>query len=321
MIITNTDSEKKRIIHRVVTEFGANIEEFIPERNCYRLNLGGKEILLEHHIVLNRQPYIGVISTKYKDITQKMLVEAGLPTPNGVSFYLKSFDKEVARAKFEALNYPIVLKQSNGSNSNGVFVNIPNAQQALKILQKELKHYGSMIAQEMVYGKEYRVLVLDNKVIGALEMIHPYVVGDGKRKLKDLIKAKQNTTDKRTPFDKRLKELLAKQGYSLKSVVPEGERVTIKGNCSLAEGGETRDVTHLVHEDVMHACVEASEVVGKYLVGIDLICEDISASQTNGSMNILEINGKPDYHIHYKPTHGEPKDVLKDILTFILKQK
>jgi cyanophycin synthetase len=318
MNITNTDSEKKRVLDRVIHTFGASVEEYIPERNCYKLRLGNKTILLEHHIVLNREPYIGVISTKCKDITQKLLTDAGLPTPNGVSFYKKTYQKELARQVLSDLTYPIVLKQSKGSNSNGVFVNIPDVPQALKILEKELGNYDGMIAQEMVYGKEYRVLVLNDKVIAALEMVHPYVVGDGKSKLKRLIKTKQRTTDKKTPFDKKLKVLLKKQGYSLKSIVPEGQKVTIKGNCSLAEGGETRDVTSWVHQDVVDACVEASELVGKYLVGIDLMCEDISMNQTSASMNILEINGKPDYHIHYKPTHGEPQDVLKHILQFIV---
>jgi cyanophycin synthetase len=320
MIITNTDSEKKRVLDQVVRTFGASIKEYIPKRNCYLLTLGGKDILLEHHIVLNREPYIGVVSTKCKDITQKLLTDAGLPTPNGVSFYYKGFDKEKAFESLQGLKYPIVLKQSKGSNSNGVYVNVPNPKQALKILKKELKHYDGMIAQEMVHGKEYRVLVLDDKVIAALEMIHPYVIGDGRTKLRHLIQKKQDTTDKRTPIDKRLKRLLKNQGYALKDVVPEGERVIIKGNCSLAEGGETRDVTDLVHSDVAQVCVEASELVGKYLVGIDLMCEDISLSQTASSMNILEINGKPDYHIHYKPTHGEPQDVLTKILQFIVER-
>ncbi|MDG1950454.1 MAG: ATP-grasp domain-containing protein [bacterium] len=319
MIIANADSEKKRILNNVVVQMGGTVEEYIGERNCYSVELSGKSLFLEHHIVLNREPYIGVISTKCKDITQKMLTEASLPVPNGASFYFRTFKKDEASKQLDRLNYPIVLKQAKGSNSLGVFVNVPDKDAALDILKNELKGYRSMIAQEMVYGKEHRVLVLDNKVIAALEMIHPYVVGDGKTKLKTLIRTKQNTTDKRTPFDKRLKQLLKKQGYSLKSVIPESVNVTIKGNCSLAEGGETKDVTDLVHQDVVDACVKASEVVGKYLVGIDLMCEDISKEQGEGTMNILEVNGKPDYSIHYNPTHGASQNVLKHILEFIVK--
>lgn len=319
MIISETDSKKKQILDRVVKEFGGSIEEFISERNAYRLHLDGRDILLEHHIVLNRFPYTGVLATKCKDMTQKLLQEAGLPVPQGVSFYKKTFDSQIAAERLATLTYPIVLKKAKGSNSQGVSVNVPSVKAALKILRKELGTHESMIAQEMVKGKEYRVLVLDDQVIAVLEMIHPYVVGDGVHTLRHLIKTKQRTTDKRTPIDRRLKRLLKRQGYTLRSLIPEGVHVTIKGNCSLAEGGETRDVTDQVHPDVAQVCVEASEVVGKYLVGIDLICEDISFPQTNKSMNILEVNGKPDFHIHYTPTHGQPRDVLKNILSFMAK--
>jgi energy-coupling factor transporter ATP-binding protein EcfA2 len=33
----------------------------------------------------------------------------------------------------------------------------------------------------------------------------------------------------------------------------------------------------------------------------------------------LEINGKPDLYIHYNPTHGQSRNVIKDIIQFILK--
>jgi cyanophycin synthetase len=252
-------------------------------------------------------------------VTSKLLTEASLPTPGFVSFYRKSFNKEEALKQLSKLNYPIIVKHAMGSNSSGLFVNILTPKQAVKILRKELKNFRSMIAQEMVYGKEYRVLVLGNKVIAAMEMIHPYVLGDGVSKLRTLIKTKQDDADRRTKFDKQFKQFVKKQGFSLRDVVPKGKTVFIKQSCSLAEGGETKDVTDTVHKDVVDICVKASKIVGKNLVGIDIICKDISKKQTKKSLNILEVNGKPDFYIHYKPNHGRPRNVLKDILKFMVK--
>jgi len=319
MITTSEDNKKKQILNRVVTQMGGTVEEFIQERRSYLVNLAGKEILLEHHIAITRDPYIGVISTKCKDVTAQLLTEAKLPTPGYAGFYRKSFNKEVALKKLSKLKYPIIVKHAMGSNSSGLFVNIQNPKQAVKILRKELKNFSSMIAQEMVYGKEYRVLVLGNKVIAAMEMVHPYVVGDGESRLRNLINIKQNSADRRTTFDKQFKQFVKKQGFSLRDVVPNGKTVFIKQSCSLAEGGETRDVTATVHKDVVDVCVEASKVVGKNLVGIDIICKDISKKQTKKSLNILEVNGKPDFYIHYNPNQGKPQNVLKKILNFMVK--
>ncbi len=176
-----------------------------------------------------------------------------------------------------------------------------------------------MIAQKMVFGKEYRVLVLGDRVIGALEMIHPQIIGDGVSKIKDIIKEKQNTTEQRTKFNKSFKQTLSNQGVSLNSILPKNKVIQIKNNSCLAEGGETKDVTSDINPAVERLCVEASKTVGKYLVGIDVICDDISKKPVKGSFNILEMNGKPDLYIHYDPTHGKTRNVLKDIISFLAK--
>ncbi len=105
----------------------------------------------------------------------------------------------------------------------------------------------------------------------------------------------------------------------LSTVIPKNKIIYIKRNSCLAEGGETRDVTDLVHDDVKKICVSASKTVGKYLIGVDAICKDISKKQTKISFNILEINGKPDIFIHYNPTYGKSRSVFKDILKFLVK--
>ena len=319
MNYTEKENEKKIIFTRVVNEVGGSVEEFIKERDSFLIDLAGKQMLLELYISLTRNPYVGVISTKCKDVTSKLLVNASLPTPPSESFYKKNYDSAEAFKKLDGMNYPIIIKRAMGTNSRGLSVNVLNSKEAITILEKKMKKFDTMVAQEMVYGKEYRILVLGDEVIAALEMIHPYVVGDGVSKLRSLIEEKQNTTEQRTELDKQLKQFVAKQGYSLRDVVPKGKTICIKQNCCLAEGGETKDVTDIVHKDVIDTCVKAAKVVGKSLVGIDIFCKDVSEKQSKDSMNILEINSKPDFYIHYNPDHGKARNVLKDILEHITK--
>jgi len=319
MINTKKDIEKKQIFNRVINEMGGSVEEYIQERNNYLVDLAGKKMLLELLITITRDPYVGVISTRCKDVTCKLLAEASLPIPDFESFYYSNYDKETVYKKLNRMNYPIILKHATGSNSRGLFVNILNSKEAIKILEKQLKILKTMIAQEMVYGKEYRILVLGDKVIAALEMIHPHVVGDGVSKLRSLIKKRQNTTDQKTKLDKQLKWFVMKQGFSLEDIVPKGKTIFYKGICCLAEGGGTKDVTDIVHKDVVDICVKASEVVGKNLVGIDIICKDVSKKQSKKSISILEINSKPNLYRHYNPDKGKARNVLKDVLDFITK--
>ena len=308
-----------QIIKNVVAEMGGAIEKIIPERSCFFVNISGKRILLQHYLTISRQAFGSVQLTKCKDITYKLLIDNGLPSPKTECFYKKSYNKVEAIKKLNKSKYPIVLKRATGSNSRGIFTNINDLKEAIKIINKVLPSYKSVIAQEMVFGKEYRILVLGNKVIGALEMIRPHIIGDGISTIQKIIKEKQRTTKKRTRFDKNLIQILKKQNVTLKTILAKKKIIYFKENSCLAEGGETKDVTSIVHADVEKICVNASKTVGKYLVGVDVICKDISRKQTKKSFNILEINGKPDLYIHYNPTHGKTRNVLKDVIKFLLK--
>lgn len=306
------------IIKNAILNMGGTIEEFVPERGCFYINVLGKRILLERKISITRQSFVSGQLTRCKDITHKLLVAHNLPSPQSECFYKKSFVRQEAERQLSTLKYPIILKDAQGSNSRGIFPLIGNLRDAMILLEEELPHYRSMIAQEMVFGKEYRLLVLDEKVIGALEMIPPYAVGDGVSTLRKIIEEKQDSTEKRTEFDEKLVQILKEQNFTLESVMTKNEIAYIKKSSCLAEGGETRDVTDNVHPDIEKICVAASKVVGKYLVGIDVMCGDISNDPSQQSFHIIEINGKPDLYIHYNPTHGQTRNVVEDIVRFMI---
>ena len=308
-----------KIIKKAVLNMGGKIEEFIPERGCFYINVLGKNILLERKISITRQSFVSGQLTKCKDITHKLLQKYHLPTPATECFYNRNYDEILAEKKLKKLKYPIIIKDASGSNSIGIFPFIKTPTEALKILKKELPEYRSMVAQEMVFGKEYRLLVLDKKIIAALEMIPPYITGDGISTVKKLIEIKQKNTKQKTKLDAKLIQIIADQNTTLNKVLTPGKIIYIKKSSCLAEGGETRDATNEVNKEITKIAVAASKAVGKCLVGIDVICKDISKRPSKKSFNILEINGKPDLYIHYNPTHGKTRDVVKEIVKFMIK--
>jgi D-alanine-D-alanine ligase-like ATP-grasp enzyme len=214
-----------------------------------------------------------------------------------------------------------VIKDANGSNSRGVFIAIKDLIEAKEIIFREIGKFPYLIAQEMVFGREFRVLILENNAIGVLEMIPPRVFGNDKNTIKELLAIKQAEIRKKTPCDDVLKKILKNQGLELDSIPKKNQEVFIKINSCLAEGGETKDATKLINPNIEQICVRAAKAVGKSLAGIDIICDDISKDPEGQKLKILEINGKPDLYIHYHPSHGETRDVIKDIIEFILKLK
>lgn len=298
---------------------GGTFEEVVPERGCYYIHVKGKVFMITRKFRIAKN-FISVAgATAYKDLTYTLLKRQSLPTPTTVFFFRKNFKPADIKNKLLDMQFPIIIKDSAGSNSQGIFPYIKNLKEAQSIINKEILNFRSLIAQEMIFGKEYRILILDDKVIGALEMIPPRVFGDGKSTIAQLIAEKQKHTHRKTPIDPALKIILQEQGFSLDSVLAANEIVSIKKSSSLAEGGETRDVTELVNKKIVAICAQASDAIGDYLAGIDIICEDISKNPTTQTFGILEINGKPDIYIHYNPTFGKSRNVIKDIINFILK--
>ncbi|MFA7245023.1 MAG: hypothetical protein WC070_02465 [Candidatus Magasanikbacteria bacterium] len=306
-----------QIIKRVVEEMGGVFEEVIPERNCYYIHIKKRAFIITRQFRIVRNFISIADSTKFKDLTYTLLRRNSLPTPETVFFFRKK-PGDIAK-KLGNIKFPIIVKDSSGSNSIGIFPYIKNMVEAKRVINNNLPKFHSLVAQEMIFGTEYRLLTLGNKIIGALEMIPPRVLGDGKSTVEELIKEKQKILKKKTPIDEALKKIVKEQGFTLKQILPFGKLVSIKRNSSLAEGGETRDVTDLVHKNTAALCVKASDATGNYLAGLDVICDDITLDPSKQNFGILEINGKPDIYIHYNPTHGKPRNVVKDIVNFVVK--
>lgn len=309
------------IIKKVVQEMGGTVEKIVPERGCFMIKFGGEKILFSRKFQIASDFFSGRMLTAHKDLTYVALKENNLPTPMSSCFYRKSLTEKKIDSGLASMKYPIVIKDANGSNSRGVFIDIKNFNEAKKIILKEIANFPCLIAQEMVFGKEFRVLVLGNKAIGVLEMIPPRIFGDGKNTIKKLIELKQFDLAKKTSLDESLVNILKKQGYVLTDIPQKNTAVFIKNNSCLAEGGETKDATKSINPAIEKICVRAAKATGKNLAGIDIICDNISNDPKDQSMSILEINGKPDLYIHYNPTHGKTQNVIEKIIRFILNLK
>lgn len=309
------------LIKKVVEEMGGTIEKIVPERGYFCINIRGEKIFVTRKFQIASDFFSGSAITAYKDLTYAALKKDGLPTPKSICIYRKNLVASGLNEKLSTLNYPLVIKDAKGSNSLGVFTNIKNLDAAKKIVLREIKKFSSLLVQEMVFGKEYRVLILKNKAIGVLEMIPPKIIGDGKNTVRELIAKKQTKKYVETKINHALHEILGEQNTTIDSILKNGQEVFIKKHSCLAEGGETKDATGLINPAIERLCAKAAKAMGKYLVGIDIICDDIRKNPKEQSCNILEINGKPDLYIHYNPNHGETRNVIKDIIEFILQLK
>lgn len=256
--------------------------------------------------------------TKKKVVTKLVLDGSGIRTPRG--FEAKTFAEAKRLIQKHDLTYPLIIKPSAGTRGLGVSWNIQteaDIKQAIAHFESEAKKHPfltskskTFLVEEMFSGHEYRVLVLDGKVISCVEKIPASIIGDGQSTLQELIHAfnKHRLPGFFIRMDLTARQTLQKNGLTLRSVLPAGETLRLRNNLNMSDGGRSIDVTSKLHPALKKLCVQATESIGLTYGGVDLMAEDITNEKTR--YVILEVNSNPYYNMNEKPlVEGKGVDI------------
>ena len=275
---------------------------------------------------------VGVDIAADKMLAKQLLAGAGIPVPDAI---VVAGPREAAEA-LELLGGRVVIKPRNGNHGANVAISVTTAQQAAEAYAHASAADGAVIVETYVPGKDYRVLVIDGRLLAAAELRPAAVTGDGVRNISRLI-AVANADPRRGPghareltriaLDAAALSHLAGQGLDAGSVPADGETITLRKNANLSTGGTSRDVTDLVHEDVAEMCRRAAAAAGLDICGVDLRLADISAplpyaSGQHGAAQhgaaqhgaVIEINACPGLRMHLSPAEGMARDVAGAVL-------
>ncbi|GEN44228.1 acylphosphatase [Alkalibacillus haloalkaliphilus] len=259
---------------------------------------------------------------KDKQQTKVHLEREGVRTPQGQELtQLESIDlaKEVANK----VGYPVVVKPSDGSYGRGVFTNIgteEDLENAITYIQKTLET-NDIIIEEHIPGDEHRLYVVGDKVVGAMLREPANVTGDGENTVKQLIGIK-NEQKKRNPRlvsclikqNPETRHFIEKQGYTLQSVLPEGEKLYLTDKSNISIGGDPISVTDELPQTVKDVAVAAVKAIpGLVHSAVDLIV-DRSGDQVEGV--VLELNPTAQIGGLVFPMKGKPNDIPKAIIDY-----
>ncbi|WKD27058.1 ATP-grasp domain-containing protein [Halomonas sp. KG2] len=261
--------------------------------------------------------------TSHKEATRACLQRLGLPVPEGRLF--KKDDLWMAEQYAELIGYPVVCKPVAGVGGIGVFANLRTAKElrdALNISQSSQLGKQDVIIEKHVSGEDYRILVLDGKVIAAIMRLPACVVGDGENSIAELVLLK-NQFRKSNPhlwrrpikFNDTMMFQLDRLGLSLESVPAAGELVRLSSSSNISQGGDSISVYDELHEDIKKACVESVKVIpGLNYCGVDFLLEDHTKPLSEQDSGICELNAHAAIGNCEYPLFGEPKEVAKKLL-------
>ena len=145
------------------------------------------------------------------------------------------------------LGTPLAVKPYNSNHGKGVSLNIKNWYDLKEAFQKARKYSELVLVEEYIEGKDYRLLVVGDKLCAAAERIPPRVIGDGQSTIRDLINIINKSPERGEGHEKRLtsikidemvKKCLQEQGLDLDRVPGKGELIYLRYNGNLSTGGQ-----------------------------------------------------------------------------------
>ncbi len=257
-----------------------------------------------------------------KDMTRMLLQEIGVPVPEGMPV-------DSAEAAWEAaceLGTPVVVKPRSGNQGKGVATNLHTREQVVAAFDAAVTYDedGEVVVEQYILGSDYRLLIVDGKLVAAVRRVPAQVTGDGLRTIAELVAAvnrdPRRSEDHATTLthirlnDPIAQAVLAEQGYTNESIPPMGTRVLIRRNANLSTGGTAVDVTDLVHPEVTARAIEAARMIGLDIAGVDVIATDISRPLEEQGGGIVEVNASPGLRMHLEPSVGTPRPVGRAII-------
>lgn len=293
--------------------------------NMFRAQYKGKKVFFREQ----RHPLNSAVSANIvlkKDLTQLLLSEAGMPTAKQLIVSKKEFTQKSGFSLGKRLTFPVVIKPIDGSQAKGVVTNIHTEKELRGFLQQGFKTRNTMLIEEFYSGmEEYRITVLDHKVIAVLGRIPAHIIGDGKSTIKECITAKNAIRAQSTDIElgkieinDELKQTLKNQKLTVHSVPKRNQYVRLKNVGNMAAGGEVFDATDQICTENKKLAEEVSRIFNLRLTGIDIICKDI-AKPIGSRGIILEVNSMPDISMHHYPQHGKARNVAKAVLSAVFK--
>ncbi|HEX7183682.1 MAG TPA: cyanophycin synthetase [Thermoanaerobaculia bacterium] len=265
---------------------------------------------------------IAVEIASNKRLTRQILDDLGLPVPRQALVY----DADEAVEEAERLGYPLVVKPLDGNHGNAVSINLKSPEQVRAAFEKAYEVSSRVLLEAFLSGCDYRILVVDGRVIAVSQRVPGHVVGDRRHTIAELIEIVNSDPRRgvghekvltRIQVDDQARRLIDQAGLTLESILPEGQVLYLRSTGNLSTGGTAIDKTDAIHYDVRVMAERAVRAIGLDVAGVDYVSPDISRSYKDVGGGIVEINAAPGLRMHVAPTEGRARDVAGPILDML----
>ena len=257
-----------------------------------------------------------------KEETKRLLDLASIPVASGGI----CVDEEDLENVINKIGYPIVIKPLDGNHGKGASINVKDFETAKEGLAYAKKYSRRVIVEKFITGYDFRVLIIDNKLVAAAKREPAHVKGDGKQTIQQLID--ETNLDPRRGYghenvltqidvDRDTTDLLTNYGFTLDTIPKADEVVYLKSTANLSTGGTSLDVTDMIHPENIFLCERIARVIGLDICGVDIMANNLTQPLKENGGCVLEVNAAPGFRMHLAPSEGLPRNVAAPVIDML----
>lgn len=230
-----------------------------------------------------------------KYFAQVVLDRAGLPSLGGQYFFLHERHRAHRPPGHECADVFAYFRQLGGvaflkplAGSRGDFAQTIDTESGLTAYLDEVaRYYDAVLLQPIVSGREYRIFVLDDRILFSARKLPPSLVGDGAHAISELLADHDMALQSRGLSPVTLAR--AESGDS-GVVLPAGSRRDIPGRMNRSAGGSMLFEAPGAERAAFALATQAVRALGLRAAAVDMFT-DVAGEADN--IRIIEVNANP----------------------------
>jgi cyanophycin synthetase len=301
---------RSRVIWEEARRRGIDMRQLImfgKATDQYRAKLRGKNIYFDSLPLTTRD-----LSMKKnwddKFVLKQELALHNISVPQSFEFNIFSNLEKI----FSRFNTPIIVKPKLGSRGRHTITNIKNLTQFKDAVNIVKQISNRFVAEEHIEGDVSRATLVQGKLMGFYRGSTPFVTGDGKKTIAELIEEKDAGRPERVEkvlINEEMKNFISRAGFRMEDVVPFGIRLNLTHRTGRLFGGVTREMLDELHPSFVPILEVAAKIVNLPVIGFDCIVPDPTKDASSQKWGIIECNTLPFIDLHYYALEGQPKNI------------
>ncbi|MBF0357644.1 MAG: N-acetylglutaminylglutamine synthetase [Magnetococcales bacterium] len=296
-----------RIIIDEARRRGIMVDVLDRRKAYFNLSFGGRSVTCRESLS-DLTSAVAMSRCQDKSVTLRLLKEASLSVPDQIC---AANQGEVEA--FVKQHKQVVVKPSNGEQGKDVCVDLRGLPEVLAAIEKIGDAPEDILVEELVKGRDLRIIVIDEEVVAAAVRRPPQVTGNGQQTINQLIekqsrrRAAATHGESKIPLDAETVRCVNQFGYQMESVLPMGKTLPVRKTANLHTGGVIEDVTHILNPNLSSAAIVAAKTLDIPVVGLDFMVPDVQGQE----YAIIEANERPGLANHEpQPTAERFVDLL-----------